>query len=106
MNTSEKHYQDWLETYVALVLGENKAYTNFRGDVCPGKFLYVKTFCNCGACAKKLPKKFSCTALTIFTTVRKCPVRNFSSASRRNAHLRFFSDGDSHDHDDERIKRG
>lgn len=54
MNTTEKHYQDWLETYVALVLGENKAYTNFRRDVCRGKFLYVKKFCNTGACAKKL----------------------------------------------------
>lgn len=25
MNTTEKHYQDWFETYVALALEENKS---------------------------------------------------------------------------------
>lgn len=69
-------------------------------------FLYVKKFCHSEACAKKLtappPKKKpkqtktnqnptkTYTALTIFTTLRKCLVRNFSSASRRNAHLQVF----------------
>lgn len=36
----EKYYQDWLETYVDLVLGENKIYTNFGRDAHPGN-IYV-----------------------------------------------------------------
>lgn len=56
MNTTEEHYQDWLETYVAQVMWGNKTSTNFGRDACPGK-IYVLKFHISAACAKKTLKK-------------------------------------------------
>lgn len=108
MNTTEKHYQDWLETYVALVLGENKAYTNFRRDACPGKFLHVKKFCNSRACAKKWQKKkidILCY-INYFYNCKEVSLGIFHVQVEEMHTCRFFSGYDSHVHADECMKRG